>query len=76
MIVVPMIALLIFKYVFSLSGVLLCSCVLPISAPTAVNTMILASKYESDTDMGLKLVTLSTLFSVITMPLILAFAQI
>lgn len=76
MIVVPMIALLIFKYVFSLSGVLLCSCVLPISTPTAVNTMILASKYESDTDMGLKLVTLSTLFSVITMPLILAFAQI
>lgn len=76
MIVVPMIALLVFKFGFGLSGVLLCSCVLPASAPTAVNTMVLASKYGADTDIALKLVTLTTAISVVTMPLVLAFAQI
>ncbi len=76
MIAMPITALFIFKFVFGLSGVLLCSCVLPASAPVAVNTMVLASKYGADTDLGLKLVTLSTLLSIITMPLILAFAQL
>lgn len=76
MIAVPIIATLIFKYCFSLDGVLLSCCVLPASAPTAVNTMVLASKYEADTDIGLKLITLTTLISVITMPIILAFAEI
>ena len=75
-IAIPMLALLLFKYVFGMSGVLLCCCVLPASAPTAVNTMVLASKYGADTDVALKLVTLSTALSIITMPLILAFAQI
>lgn len=76
MIVIPMLALLLFKYGFGMSGVLLCCCVLPASAPTAVNTMVLASKYNADTDIALKLVTISTALSIITMPLILAFAQI
>lgn len=75
MTVIPMLALLLFKYGFGMSGVLLCSCVLPASAPTAVNTMVLASKYGADTDIALKLVTVSTALSIITMPLILAFAQ-
>lgn len=76
MIAIPMLALLLFKYGFGMSGVLLCCCVLPASAPTAVNTMVLASKYNADTDIALKLVTISTALSIITMPLILAFAQI
>lgn len=76
MIAVPLIALLLFKYVFGLSGILLSCCVLPAAAPTAVNTMVLASKYNADTDIGLKLVTISTALSVVTMPLILAFAEI
>ena len=76
MIIVPILALFIFKYVFSLSGVLLCSCVLPACAPTAVNTMVLASKYNANTNIALKLVTLSTALSVVTMPLILALTQI
>ena len=76
MIVIPMLALLLFKYGFGMSGVLLCCCVLPASAPTAVNTMVLASKYNADTDIALKLVTIATDLSIITMPLILAFAQI
>lgn len=76
LVVVPVVALIVFKYLFKLNGVLLSCCVLPVSAPTAVNTMVLASKFECDTDLGLKLITISTLLSVITMPLILAFAQI
>lgn len=76
MVAMPLTALVVFKFGFNLSGVLLCSCVLPASAPVAVNTMVLASKYDADTDLGLKLVTLSTLLSIVTMPLILALAQV
>ena len=76
MIVVPLIATVIYKYCFSIEGVLLSCCVLPASAPTAVNTMVLASKYGANTDIALKMVTLTTTISIITMPLILAFAGI
>ncbi len=76
LIAVPLISLVIFKYLFKIDGVLLCCCILPVSAPTAVNTMVLASKFESDTDLGLKLITITTLLSIITMPVILALAQI
>ncbi len=75
MIIVPILAFLLFKYIFGLSGVLLGCCVLPASAPTAVNTIILASKFKADADLGLKIVTITTILSIITMPLILAFAK-
>ncbi len=75
MIIVPLITLVFFKYIFCISGVLLCCCVLPASAPSAVNTIILASKFKADTDLGLKLVTLTTIISIVTMPLILALAK-
>lgn len=76
MIVIPIIILILFKYIFKLDGILLSCCILPVSAPTAVNTMILASKYEADTDLGLKLISITTVLSIITMPLILALAGI
>ena len=76
LLVIPTCMLIIFKYGFSLYGTLLCCCVLPASAPCAVNTMVLASKFGGDEDFGLKLLSISTILSVITMPLLLSLAQI
>lgn len=76
MIIIPIAILVLFKYIFNLSGILLCCCILPVAAPSAVNTIILASKYGSDTDTALKTVSVSTLLSIITMPLILALSGI
>lgn len=69
---VPLIALVLFKYVFGLEGILLSSCVLSASAPVAFNTIVLASKFDRDADSSLRLVAFSTLFSIISMPIVLA----
>ncbi len=70
--IIPFIALVLFKHVFMLEGILLTSAVLSASAPVAVNTIVLAAKFDRDADSALRLVTLSTLFSIISMPIILA----
>ena len=76
MIIVPLVTFAIFKYILGLEGVLLGCCVLPACAPTAVNTIVLASKFKGDTDLALKLVSITTILSIITMPLILALAKL
>jgi predicted permease len=47
--------------------------VLQISTPVAVTSYLLAEKYEADSDSVAGLVVISTLFSVVTIPLTLAF---
>lgn len=76
MIIAPLLILAVFKFIFKLDGILLSCCILPAVAPSAVNTIILASKYKSDTDLALKTVSISTVLSIITMPLILALSGI
>lgn len=51
------------------------SSVISICAPTAANTTMFASKFGADTDLSVKLVSLSTVFSIITMPLVISLAQ-
>lgn len=45
------------------------------SAPCAAFTTIFSEKYNRDTSLSVKLVSVSTLFSIITMPVFVAFAQ-
>ncbi len=56
-------------------GTVLITCVIAASAPAAAATTMFAAKFENDTELSVNLVTLSTLISVITMPLIVGFAQ-
>ena len=46
------------------------------SAPVAASTTMFATKYDCDTGLSVNLVSLSTLLSLITMPLIVALAQV
>ena len=53
----------------------LITCVIAASAPVAAATTMFAAKFDNDAKLSVNLVTLSTLLSVITMPLIVGFAR-
>ena len=56
-------------------GTVLITCVIAASAPVAAATTMFAAKFDNDARLSVNLVTLSTLLSVITMPLIVGFAR-
>lgn len=76
LLVVPLCCVLLFKYAFGLSGTLLIGCIIPACAPTAVNTMMLSAKFGGDTALASRLLSVTTVLSIITMPLMLMIAQI
>ena len=51
------------------------SMIIASSAPVAAMTTMFSAKYGGDTDLSVKLVTVSTLLSIITIPSVVAFAQ-
>lgn len=51
------------------------SCIVAVSAPCAAVTTVFSAKYNRDTALSVKLVSLSTLLSILTMPLYVALAQ-
>ncbi len=63
-------------YLCGIQGTLLVSCVISASAPTAATTTMFAAKFNQDAPLAVNLVTLSTLCSIITMPIIVGFAQL
>ncbi len=62
-------------YLFGMRGTLLTSCVIAASAPAAAATTMFATRYEKDTRLSVNLVAMSTLFSMLTMPLVVGLAQ-
>lgn len=63
-------------YLCGVRGVLFVSLVISCSAPVAANTTMFSSKFGADTSLSVNLVSLSTLCSLITMPLIITLAQV
>jgi len=62
-------------YVCGIRGVLLISLAISCSAPTAANTTMFSSKFGADTSLSVNLVSLSTLLSLISMPIVITLAQ-
>lgn len=60
---------------FNVKGTLLMVCVIASSAPTAAITVMFSNKYKRDTELAAQLISLSTIFSLITMPVIIGLAQ-
>lgn len=75
LLVVPLAALGIL-YLCGVRGTLLVSMIIAASAPVAASTTMFATKYDCDTGLSVNLVSLSTLLSLATMPLIVALAQV
>lgn len=63
-------------YICGIRDTLLVSCVISASAPAAATTTMFAAKFNRNAALAVNLVTLSTLCSVITMPIIVGFAQL
>ena len=58
-----------------IDGVLLVSIVISVASPVAAITTMMSAKYGHDTQLSVSLVSASTLLSLVTMPLIVGFAQ-
>lgn len=62
-------------YAFGIRGELLVSCVLSASAPSAALTTMFAVRYKQDTEAASAMVSMSTLLSLITLPVIIGLVQ-
>lgn len=74
-VIFPLLAMLI-MLPMGLDKAVYISAAISVCAPTAANTTMFASKFGGDTDLSVKLVSLSTVLSIITMPVIISLAQL
>lgn len=75
LIVIPVIMLFVFK-IIGVDGNMLIALTISACAPVATNTAMYAAKYDNDTALSSELVGQTSVFSIITMPVIVALAQI
>lgn len=73
LIIIPIITIIALKLI-GLDKELLRVCVLLIAMPAAANTVIFAEKYDADSILASRCVALSTIFSIITIPIIMMLA--
>ncbi len=62
-------------YLYGAKGVVLVACVIAASAPFAATTTMFSEKFGQDTSLSASLVSLTTLMSIITMPVIVGIAK-
>ena len=62
-------------YMCGVRGTMLSAMVIAMSAPVGATTTMFSEKFERDTQLSVKLISLSTLLSIITMPIIVGFTQ-
>lgn len=74
LILIPISMLFVFKLI-GVSGNMLIALTISASAPVATNTAMYAAKYENDTALSSELVGQTSIFSIATMPVIVALAQ-
>lgn len=60
---------------FAIENTIAISCIIAASAPCAAVTTVFSEKWNRDTAISVKLVSVSTLLSIVTMPLFVALAQ-
>lgn len=75
LLVVPLLALFLLR-LLPVPGTVFLACMLPACAPTAANATMFAEKFGGDTDCGARIISVSTLLSALTMPLLLSAAQL
>ena len=74
LLILPALALVV-MYLCGVRGVMLVSLVISCSAPTAAITTMFSSKFGADTSLSVNMVSLSTLLSLITMPILITVSQ-
>ena len=59
-----------------LSGDMLLACMIPASAPAAANVVMFAAKFGGDARLASRIVPLSTVVSILTIPLLLTLSHL
>lgn len=72
--ILPALALAV-MYICGVRGTMLVSSLISCSAPTAAITTMFAAKFDRDTSLSVNLVSLSTILSLVSMPLLITLAQ-
>lgn len=75
-IAVPLVMLAVMKLTGLMSGALLVSCIIQAAAPSANNTVMFAAKYGRDTGLASKTVAFVSFASILTIPVMIALANI
>ena len=73
---VPLAVFAVLKATGLVSGALFTACIIQASAPSANNTVMFAAKYDRDTGIAAKTVSFVSFASVLTMPVMIALAQL
>lgn len=71
---IPALVILSFR-LFHITGIVAVTCVIASSAPAAASNSMLAIKYGQDSQLAVKNVSMQTLFSMLTMPIMVGLAQ-
>lgn len=74
LILVPLVMYFVYK-LFGLAGTLLYAMMISSSAPSANNTVLFSAKFSKDTGLASQLVSVVSILSIITMPLIIALVK-
>jgi len=74
LLLVPVIMLMPVVWMCGSNKALIAACIIPACAPVAAATSLFAQKFEKDVVFASKCVALSTLFSIVTMPLFVSLA--
>ena len=74
LIALPLIMLAVLR-LCGVTGVLLTACLISASVPSANNTVMFSAKYGNDTGVASKVVTLTSVLSVLTIPVMVALSK-
>lgn len=74
LITIPLISLFV-MWLCGVKGEILIACTVAASAPTAATTTMFATKFSRDVELSVNLVSITTMLSIITMPIIIALAK-
>ncbi len=75
LIAIPLVAALV-MWLFKVDSTILIAFVIACSAPTAATTTMFSAKYGHDVELSVSLVAATTVLSIVTMPLVVAFASV
>ncbi|MBE6611209.1 MAG: hypothetical protein E7632_01850 [Ruminococcaceae bacterium] len=70
-ILLPVAAMLLYRYAFGIGTQLLCAAIIPLCAPCAVIVIMMAASTGGDQKTACRMASVSTILSVVTMPLVL-----
>ncbi len=74
LILIPGVSLLA-MWLFHVDPTICVVCTIAAAAPTAANTAMFATLYDRDAELGARLLSITTIFSLITLPVLVALAQ-